>query len=103
LVVVPPTAETPRAAAEAIGHGVPALVIGHPAAAAIARNAGLSQLLADDAVSAIGAISRLADDAAMLADAWTRSQSAAAMFEGRRIATAIADLAARVEPRHAAR
>jgi protein O-GlcNAc transferase len=102
VVVVPPSAETPRAAAEAIGHGVPALVIGDGAAAAIARNAGLSHLVANDAAAAIATISKLAEDGAMLTDAWARSQAATAMFDGRRIAEAIADLA-RAESRHAAR
>lgn len=99
IVVVPPTAETPRAAAEAIGHGVPALVIGHPAAAAIARNAGLAHLAVEEA-AAVETIGRIAADDALLAEAWTRAQSAAAMFDGRRIAAAITDLAASVESRH---
>lgn len=103
LVVVPPSAETPRGAAEAIGHGVPALVVGRSTAAAIARNAGLADLAVADEAAAIKVICGLAEDGAKLAGAWAAAQSAVAAFEGRRIAAAIADLAARVEPRHATR
>lgn len=103
VVVAPPAAETPRCVAEAIGHGVPALVIGQSAAATIARNAGLAALAVADEMAAIGVISGLAEDDAKLAEAWAAAQSAAAAFDGRRIAAAIAAIAARVEPRHATR
>lgn len=103
LVVVPPTVETPRSAAEAIGHGVPALVIGPGPAAAIARNAGLANLAVSDGTAAVEALRGMAEGDAMLNDAWARAQAAVAAFDGRRIAAAIAELAARVEPRHAPR
>lgn len=94
LALVPSAVEVPRGIAEAIGHGVPALTIAHLESAAIARNAGLGHLVADDADAAAELVAKIAGDSALLTEAWSRAQAAAVLFEGRRIAAAIAELAA---------